>query len=145
MLTTELKLKVAIKFAADGKYGHLVDGKWDGLVGEVLNNVADMAIGPLTITYDREKVVYFTKPFMNLGVSILYRTPTPEDPGPFSFLKPLDPKVWMSILVASVRVIYTTTDYIEFRILKQNKIFRTKLRFLRDSGSISTLTVFSWI
>ena len=120
MLTNELKLKVAIKFAADGKYGHLVDGKWDGLVGEVLNNAADMAIGPLTITYDREKVVYFTKPFMNLGVSILYRTPTSEDPGPFSFLKPLDPKVWMSILVASVRVMYTTTDYIEFRILKQN-------------------------
>lgn len=38
---------------------------------------------------------------MNLGVAILYKTPTPEDPGPFSFLKPLDQKVWLSILVAS--------------------------------------------
>ena len=41
---------------------------------------------------------------MNLGVSILYKTPTPEDPGPFSFLKPLDQKVWFSIVVASAMI-----------------------------------------
>ena len=41
---------------------------------------------------------------MNLGVAILYKTPTPEDPGPFSFLKPLDQKVWFSIVVASAMI-----------------------------------------
>ena len=41
---------------------------------------------------------------MNLGVAILYRSPVPEDPGPFSFLKPLDSKVWLSIGVAFVMV-----------------------------------------
>ena len=34
--------------------------------------------------FDRERVVDFTKPFMTLGVSILYRKPYKEDPGPFS-------------------------------------------------------------
>ena len=33
--------------------------------------------------FDRERVVDFTKPFMTLGVSILYRKPYKEDPGPF--------------------------------------------------------------
>lgn len=67
-----------------------------------------MALGPLTINYERERlrfeikikrvfgclhknfsVVSFTKPFLNLGVSILFLKPEPSDPGPFSFLAPL--------------------------------------------------------
>ena len=35
---------------------------------------------------------------MNLGVSILYQKSVPEDPGPFSFLKPLDTKGWVQTL-----------------------------------------------
>ena len=34
-------------------------------------------------------MVSFTKPFLNLGVSILFLKPEPSDPGPFSFLAPL--------------------------------------------------------
>ena len=41
---------------------------------------------------------------MNLGVSILYQKSVPEDPGPFSFLKPLDTKVWLSIAIAFAMV-----------------------------------------
>ena len=50
-----------IRFVGDDEYGTVKNGKWDGLVGELLDNVADIAVGPLTITYNREKVVYFTK------------------------------------------------------------------------------------
>ena len=34
---------------------------------------ADMAIADLSITYEREKAVDFSNPFMSLGISILYR------------------------------------------------------------------------
>lgn len=34
---------------------------------------ADLAVGSLTINYARESVIDFTKPFMNLGISILYK------------------------------------------------------------------------
>jgi len=37
------------------------DGEWNGMVGELLRNEADMAIAPLTITFERESVVHFTK------------------------------------------------------------------------------------
>lgn len=90
---------------ADNEYGaEQADGRWDGMIGEVLSTKADIAVGPLTINYEREKKVSFTKPFMNMGVSILFKKPTPTDPGPFSFLQPLGPAVWLSILVAFVMV-----------------------------------------
>ena len=34
---------------------------------------ADLAIAPLTITADREKVIDFSKPFMSLGISIMIK------------------------------------------------------------------------
>lgn len=34
---------------------------------------ADLAVAGFTITSEREKVIDFSKPFMNLGISILYR------------------------------------------------------------------------
>ena len=35
---------------------------------------ADLAIADLSITYEREKAVDFSNPFMTLGISILYRS-----------------------------------------------------------------------
>lgn len=34
---------------------------------------ADLAVAGLTITAEREKVIDFSKPYMTLGISILYR------------------------------------------------------------------------
>ena len=42
---------------------------------------------------------------MRLGVSILYRKPLKEDPGPFSFMEPLSPEVWCSIGISYIIVV----------------------------------------
>lgn len=63
--------------------------EWDGMVRELLEQRADLAIGDLTITYEREAVVDFSMPFMNLGISVLYRKPVKQPPNLFSFLSPL--------------------------------------------------------
>lgn len=55
---------------------------------------ADLAIGDLSITYSRERAVDFTMPFMNLGISILFKKPEKQTPPMFSFLKPLSLEVW---------------------------------------------------
>lgn len=39
--------------------------EWDGMVRELLEQRADVAIGDLTITYEREHVVDFTMPFVS--------------------------------------------------------------------------------
>lgn len=39
----------------------------------VSSQKADLAVGSMTINYARESVIDFTKPFMNLGISILFK------------------------------------------------------------------------
>ena len=70
-----LKFNYTFKWVDDGAYGfrNKETGEWNGLMGELLAQKADLAITDLTITYEREQAVDFSMPFMNLGISILYK------------------------------------------------------------------------
>ena len=61
----------------------------------------------LTINYLREQVIDFTKPFMNLGISILFKRPRRQSPGIFSFLNPIAPSIWLYVVVAYLVVSFT--------------------------------------
>ncbi|XP_054163695.1 glutamate receptor ionotropic, kainate 2-like [Oppia nitens] len=76
------------------------DGEWNGMIGDLLRHQADLAIADLTATYDRERVVDFTMPFMNLGISILFKKPGLPEPELFSFLKPFSVEVWLYLASA---------------------------------------------
>ncbi|XP_022086234.1 glutamate receptor 2-like isoform X2 [Acanthaster planci] len=94
-----------IKLVADGEYGtQMENGKWNGMVGELMYGKADIAVAPLTINVQRERVVGFTKPFMSLGVSIMIKKPQDNQPGVFTFMQPLAPEIWMSVFFACVIV-----------------------------------------
>ena len=101
-----LGFNYTFKLAPDGKYGsYNRDVKeWDGMMRELLEQRADLAIADLTITYDREQAVDFTMPFMNLGISILYRKPIKQPPNLFSFLSPLSLDVWIYMATAYLGV-----------------------------------------
>ncbi|CAF0845238.1 unnamed protein product [Didymodactylos carnosus] len=72
----------------------------DGMIGELVSRTADMAIAPLTISQKRMEVVDFSKPFMNLGISIMIRKPDAEKPGVFSFMNPVSMEVWLCFSLA---------------------------------------------
>uniref|UniRef100_A0A1I8JEP0 Glutamate receptor n=1 Tax=Macrostomum lignano TaxID=282301 RepID=A0A1I8JEP0_9PLAT len=120
--------------------GSSAEGKeiWNGMIGELMNRVrivvtvamvteiiayhykpvgkpqtADLAIASLTITYDRERVVDFTTPFMSLGLSIIYKKPQKEKPSLFSFLYPLSPTVWAYMLAA-----YLIVSFVLFTVAR---------------------------
>lgn len=59
---------------------------------------ADIALASLAITHKREQAVYFTKPFMNTGISIMIKKPEREKPGVFSFMDPLSIQVWGCVI-----------------------------------------------
>lgn len=65
---------------------------------DVASQKADIAVVDLTITYDREQVVDFTIPFMNTGISILFKKPEKSEPAIFSFLYPFSIVVWFYTL-----------------------------------------------
>ncbi|XP_032877807.1 glutamate receptor ionotropic, kainate 2 isoform X1 [Amblyraja radiata] len=104
-LSNILGFTYEVRLVEDGRYGVQDEkGQWNGMVRELMDHKADLAVAPLTITYVREKVIDFSKPFMTLGISILYRKPNGTNPGVFSFLNPLSPDIWMYILLAYLGV-----------------------------------------
>ena len=62
---------------------------------ELMDGTADIAIGALTINFAREAVIDFTKPFMNLGISILFKIPSGKPTRLFSFMNPLAVEIWL--------------------------------------------------
>ncbi|KAM4630042.1 glutamate receptor ionotropic, kainate 5-like [Polymixia lowei] len=100
-----LKFSFKIKLVDDGLYGAPEpNGSWTGMVGELINRKAELAVAGFTITSEREKVIDFSKPFMSLGISILYRVHMGRKPGYFSFLDPFSPAVWLFMLLAYLAV-----------------------------------------
>ncbi|XP_053605086.1 uncharacterized protein LOC128672163 [Plodia interpunctella] len=90
----------------DGVYGKYNPdtGSWTGMMEKVMDGRVDFAITDLTITSARQKAVDFTSPFMNLGISILYKKPTKQPPDLFSFISPFSLEVWQYLAGAYVGV-----------------------------------------
>ena len=63
---------------------------------------ADLAVAALTINFQREEVIDFTKPFLNLGISILYKKPSAKEPSLFSFLSPFSIEIWLYAIAAYI-------------------------------------------
>ncbi|XP_045204260.2 glutamate receptor 3-like [Mercenaria mercenaria] len=101
-ISEKYKFEYEIRLVNDSRYGAFVkkNGTWDGMIGELIRHEADICIAPLTITYDREKVVDFSKPFMNFGISIMIKKPEIMKPGVFSFMEPLEAKIWICVVFA---------------------------------------------
>ncbi|XP_066229729.1 glutamate receptor ionotropic, kainate 5 isoform X5 [Saccopteryx leptura] len=126
-----LRFRYRLRLVEDGLYGAPEpNGSWTGMVGELINRLcsmcfsltarlsawlspppplpfwqkADLAVAAFTITAEREKVIDFSKPFMTLGISILYRVHMGRKPGYFSFLDPFSPAVWLFMLLAYLAV-----------------------------------------
>ena len=70
------------------------------MIGELIRGEADLAVADLTITSKREEAVDFTHPFMNTGISILFKKPTQKITSLFSFLSPLSNIVWLYVVGA---------------------------------------------
>jgi ionotropic glutamate receptor len=68
---------------------------------------ADLAVAALTINHQREAVIDFTDPFLNLGISILYKKPKTNEISLFSFLSPLSTEVWISMSASFIGFIQT--------------------------------------
>ncbi|GJQ74578.1 hypothetical protein Trydic_g21439 [Trypoxylus dichotomus] len=74
--------------------------EWNGLIKEIIDRKAQLAICDLTITYERGRAVDFSMPFMTLGISILYSKTAKKPQDLLSFMQPLSLDVWMYMATA---------------------------------------------
>ncbi|KAI2801581.1 hypothetical protein BLOT_009395 [Blomia tropicalis] len=98
-----LQIRFEINIVKDEKYGAMVNAttnEWNGMIGEVIREEADIAVADLTINSNRELAVDFTYPFMATGISIIYKRPTTKETSLWSFLSPFSTIVWIYLLAA---------------------------------------------
>ncbi|XP_059470905.1 glutamate receptor ionotropic, kainate 2-like isoform X3 [Neocloeon triangulifer] len=108
-VSREVGFDYILDLVPDRKYGAQdpLTGEWNGMVLQLMKHKADLAVGSMTINYARESVIDFTKPFMNLGISILFKVPTSPPTRLFSFMNPLAVDIWLYVLAAYVLVSIT--------------------------------------
>ena len=65
---------------------------------------ADLAVGALTITYQRQSVITFTKPYLDIQLGMLLGQPSQREYNPWSFLMPLSNSLWL-LTIASAFIV----------------------------------------
>lgn len=88
----------------------------------------EVALGAITITSARERVVDFSAPFMELGISIMIKKPMKQKPGFLSFMSPLATEVW-----AAVGAIFLAVSLVLFSVHRWSK---SGWRTIRRSTSV---------
>ncbi|XP_069073947.1 glutamate receptor ionotropic, NMDA 3B [Pleurodeles waltl] len=98
-LSEDLQFDFDLYIVGDGKYGAWKNGRWTGLVGDLLSGTAHMAVTSFSINSARSTVIDFTSPFFSTSLGILVRTRDTASPIG-AFMWPLHWTMWVGIFVA---------------------------------------------
>nr|KAG5709248.1 hypothetical protein BaRGS_018000 [Batillaria attramentaria] len=104
-MSTLLGFTYNVSLVPDGKFGSLKPPPrgWTGMVRQLKDNKADIALAPFQMSAERSTVVDFTKPFKVKGTTVLVRRPE-QHLWIFQFLSPLSNVVWSAIFLSFVIV-----------------------------------------
>ncbi|KAG8201331.1 hypothetical protein JTE90_016808 [Oedothorax gibbosus] len=98
-ICNQLQVRCELQLVKDGLYGNFEPqrGRWSGMIGEILDGTADIALGDLIVTSRRQRVVEFTDPFDIVSASVLMPSPEPER----SILRAFSAGAWVCVILAA--------------------------------------------
>ncbi|XP_029921835.1 glutamate receptor ionotropic, NMDA 3A [Myripristis murdjan] len=98
-LAEDMGFTFDLYIVGDGKYGGFKNGRWTGLVGDLLSGAAHLAVTSFSINSARSQVIDFTSPFFSTSLGILVRTRDTAAPIG-AFMWPLHWSMWLGIFVS---------------------------------------------
>ncbi|TMW47299.1 hypothetical protein DOY81_007619 [Sarcophaga bullata] len=139
LIARDVGFDYILDLVPDRKYGAKdpQTSEWNGMVAQLMKYKADLAVAPMTITHARESVIDFTKPFMNLGISILFKVPTTPPTKLFSFMNPLAFDIWLYVLAAYFLVSFTIYTVANFSPIEHSNEIKTFNTCSTNNGSKS--------
>ncbi len=102
-LARDLAFHFELYITEDGRYGNYENGSWNGLVQDLKEGMAHMAVAAFSITKQRSRVIDFTEPYFYSGFSILVSERKRNTPI-YAFMEPFDGWVWISIVIGATIV-----------------------------------------
>lgn len=114
----------------------LENGKWNGLIGDLVSGEIDIAVAALKMTAEREEVIDFVAPyFEQTGITIVIRKPV-RVTSLFKFMTVLKTEVWLSILgalVLSALMIWFLDKYSPYSAQNKKYPYECRLFTLKES------------
>lgn len=159
-LADRINFTYEIALSPDGQFGHYsfrngtlgVGGlgaspagakkEWSGLIGEVVNERADLIVAPLTINPERAEFIEFSKPFKYQGITILEKKPS-RSSTLVSFLQPFSNTLWILVMVSVhvvALVLYLLDRFSPFGRFKLSTNDNTE----EDALNLSSAIWFAW-
>ncbi|KAK0165363.1 hypothetical protein PV328_003881 [Microctonus aethiopoides] len=149
-LSKMINFTYSLALSPDGQFGSYmirnssIGGKkeWTGLIGELVNERADMIVAPLTINPERAEFIEFSKPFKYQGITILEKKPS-RSSTLVSFLQPFSNTLWILVMVSVhvvALVLYLLDRFSPFGRFKLANTDGTE----EDALNLSSAVWFAW-
>ncbi|XP_066286903.1 glutamate receptor ionotropic, kainate 2-like isoform X1 [Branchiostoma lanceolatum] len=105
-MSQEMGFRYNLYHVADNNWGAKdpSTGKWNGVVADVAYKKADMVVASITIRADREVVVDFTTPYVDVGLTFVMSKVGRKEISLFNFFGPLEKRLWLLIAITTVAV-----------------------------------------
>ncbi|XP_070564372.1 glutamate receptor ionotropic, NMDA 3A-like [Ptychodera flava] len=110
-LARDMNFDYDLYIVADGSFGSKEhESSWDGMVGDLINQAADMAVASFSINSARSQVIDFSAPFYDTSLSIVVaRRKGKASMG--SFMEPLEWTMWLGIFITLHATAFFATIY----------------------------------
>lgn len=99
-LASDLEFDYVLYIVHDTTYGKEKNGTWDGMMRDLTNGIAHMAIAAFSITGNRLRAIDFSYPYYFSRFTVLY-TQQSQKTYMYAFLEPFSPEVWCTIFVSA--------------------------------------------
>ena len=118
-LSEDLSFQYVIYLLNDTDYGEVRDGRWTGMVGDVISGSADLIVGAFSMTSSRMAAISYTEPFYQNEFALV----TGKDgrsQSIWAFLSPFSAEVCVVVVVVVVVDVAAVVVVVERRAVQVN-------------------------